>query len=81
MFRSIFEQHITGTDAIVGVLKDPARVHDAQVKQDEEVVLDMTVNMSCRCHAWVEPFEKLDVMTQGDTVAELLSEKQEWCIL
>jgi hypothetical protein len=59
MFRSISARL---TDALVGILKDPAAAHSEQVKRHRGVVLDMTVNLRCECRAWLQP---LDVAPPG----------------
>ena len=76
MFRSISARYTTGTDAILGILKDAAEVHDEQAKRRKGSVLDMTINMRCECRAWLEP---LNIGLRGDVVtAELFGEKQKW---
>jgi hypothetical protein len=57
MFRSISARLTTGTDALVGILKDPAAAHSEQVKRRRGVVLDMTVNLRCECRAWLQPLD------------------------
>jgi hypothetical protein len=80
MFRSVSARLTTGTDAIVGILKEPDVVHDEQVKSRRKGVLHMTLNVRCECRAWVEPLDLAPpgVLTDPTVVVELLGENQKW---
>jgi len=83
MFRSISARYATGTDAIVGKLKNATEVHDEQVKAKKQrhgKVLDVTVRLSCECRAWLEPLGLVSPRgsTNAPIAAELLGEQQAW---
>ncbi|KAJ7249221.1 hypothetical protein B0H12DRAFT_701482 [Mycena haematopus] len=66
----------TGTEAVVGTLKDPAAVRVEQVKKRRSRnVLHLDMALRCEWRAWVEPLE-----TQAaDAVAgDMLGETQKW---
>ncbi|KAJ7249201.1 hypothetical protein B0H12DRAFT_1300783 [Mycena haematopus] len=66
----------TGTEAVVGILKDPAAVRVEQVKERRSRdALDLDMALRCEWRAWVEPLE-----TQAaDAVAgDMLGETQTW---
>ncbi|KAF7374401.1 Heterokaryon incompatibility [Mycena sanguinolenta] len=66
----------SGTEAVVGILKDPAAVHQEQVKKRRSRnVLHLDMALRCEWRAWVEPMEtETNVAITGD----MLGETQKW---
>ncbi|KAJ6588676.1 hypothetical protein B0H19DRAFT_1248297 [Mycena capillaripes] len=74
------ESDDNGTEAVVGILKDPAAVHDEQVKKRRSRnVLHLDMALRCEWRAWVEP---LEIETENAAVvADVLGESQKWRLL
>lgn len=79
-FRPVPWQDDTGTEAVVGILKNAAPVRDEQVKKRRSRnVLHLDLDLRCEWRAWVEPLKAhtMDVAV----VADVLGETQKWCLL
>ncbi|KAF7361143.1 Heterokaryon incompatibility [Mycena sanguinolenta] len=70
----------TGTEAVVGILKDPGAVHDEQIKQRNRKNVVEKIRLRCEWRAWVEP---LDEQTTNALAveADILGVTQKWQLL
>ncbi|KAJ6452250.1 hypothetical protein C8R45DRAFT_916262 [Mycena sanguinolenta] len=70
----------TGTEAVVGILKDPGAVHDEQIKKRSSKNVVEKIRLRCEWRAWVEPLE--DQTRKALTVeADVLGVTQKWQLL
>ncbi|KAJ7243908.1 hypothetical protein B0H12DRAFT_1221054 [Mycena haematopus] len=67
----------TGTEAVVGILKDPAAVHDEQVKQRSNKNVLEKIRLRCEWSAWVEPLEDQTASALA-VKADVLGATQKW---
>ncbi|KAJ6512733.1 hypothetical protein C8R45DRAFT_961195 [Mycena sanguinolenta] len=66
----------SGTEAIVGILKDPVAVHEEQVKKRRSRnVLHLDMALRCEWRAWVEPTK---TETNAVVAGDILGETQKW---
>jgi hypothetical protein len=76
LFRTVSIQSSIGTDAIVGILMDPAEVQNEQGKRRRKGALNMTVKLKCECRAWMEPLAS--GLSTDQSMVELLEKEQKW---